>query len=154
MDSQNILKIKEIVEPVVDGLGAFLVDVVVRGDRRGAVLELYVDTDAGITIDECAEINRRILPLLESTALLPELSRVEVSSPGVDRPLKFMRQYPRNIGRIVDVKYRAGEIERAMHGYLEDVDDSLIVVKTAEGDRVEVPFDAIIETKVEVTLKH
>jgi len=154
MDSQNILKIKEIVEPVIDGLGAFLVDVVVRGDRRGPVLELYVDTDAGITIDECAEINRRILPLLESTALLPELSRVEVSSPGVDRPLKFMRQYPRNIGRIVDVKYCAGEIERAIHGYLEDVDDSLIVVKTAEGDRVEVPFDAIIETKVEVTLKH
>ncbi|PIU45253.1 MAG: ribosome maturation factor RimP [Ignavibacteriales bacterium CG07_land_8_20_14_0_80_59_12] len=152
MERPDVLKIRELVEPAVEEAGAFLVDLVLRGEPRSAVLEMCVDTEAGITVDRCADISRRIAPLLQSGLMSVGPGRIQVSSPGLDRPLKFARQYPRNIGRLVHVRYREGSVVTEAAGRLTAYDALHIAVQTSKG-LVEIPFDSIVETKVQPSLK-
>jgi ribosome maturation factor RimP len=81
----------------------YLVDIEVKPFRRKTRVAIFVDTDTGIQIDECAELSRQIGDLLDQIAELDEGYTLEVSSPGLDRPLSGERQFRKNIGRHVSV---------------------------------------------------
>ncbi|MDW8465947.1 MAG: hypothetical protein RML35_07150 [Chloroherpetonaceae bacterium] len=80
----------------------YLVEFVMRNVNGRDIVEIYADTDAGITIEECAQLTRQILEEIERSAEAQEIFgenfRLEISSPGVSRPLSLLRQYRKNIG--------------------------------------------------------
>ncbi len=88
----------------------FLVDILFRNVNGTDYLEIYIDTDKGVTIDDCARFSRRLAEEVEIQPeiqdLLPNRFRLDVSSPGLSRPLKLERQYRKNIGRLLRVKYK------------------------------------------------
>jgi len=101
----------------------FLVDLLFRNVNGTDHLEIYVDTDRGVTIEACARLSRKLseevegLPELQD--LLPNRLRLDVSSPGLSRPLKLERQYRKNIGRLLRVKYKdANEVYHMVKGRL------------------------------------
>lgn len=98
-------------------LASYLVDVEVHSSSGQDIIEVFVDTDDGISIDNCRYLSKRISEALETDEkiqqLLPDRYRLDVSSPGVSRPLALPRQYVKNIGRRLQVTYEdeSGEVK-------------------------------------------
>lgn len=86
----------------------FLVEVVVSGAAKKNKILVLIDGDEGVNIDKCAEISRKLSADLEEKDIMEGAYRLEVSSPGVEFPLKFQRQYPKHLGRKVKVALNDG----------------------------------------------
>jgi ribosome maturation factor RimP len=86
----------------------FIVEVHLSPSKIRQKVTVLIDSDAGISIDECAEISRKLDDMIEAEALIPHAYTLEVSSPGVDYPLAMPRQYQKNIGRTLRVILRDG----------------------------------------------
>jgi ribosome maturation factor RimP len=95
--------LKEKIKPVVEGDDSELVDLEFSGGGSGSVLRVYVDRSAGITLDQCADLSRKIGDMLDMEDLIPGRYRLEVSSPGLDRPLISGADFKRKIGERVRV---------------------------------------------------
>jgi ribosome maturation factor RimP len=136
--------------------GQFIVDVIVSAKKAPGKVLLLVDGDQGITIDDCAEISRQLSKALDESPLLADNYLLEVSTPGVDHPLKLKRQYVKNIGRKLKVK----QGDQILEGKLAEVNDERIVLsqetgsgKTRETVITEVPFASIEKAFVLVSFK-
>ena len=94
-----------ILEPTLAGLGYELVDLQVS--NRGRFLRLFMDKPGGITVDDCAAVSRHLTHLLEVEGI--DYDRLEVSSPGLDRPLRKPADFARFVGQKVDVRMRLAD---------------------------------------------
>ena len=143
-------EIASVIRPIVEGHGAFLVDVSFKSEKGAMQVEVFVDTDTGVTTDLCAEISRDLSPVLDKVAGLQRRYYLIVSSPGVDRPLKLPRQYARNTGRTILVSIRRGDRMEKTEGELVEVKSSAIVLRSPELDLREIAFDDILEAHVKL----
>jgi ribosome maturation factor RimP len=135
--------------------GQFIVDVSITA-RPPRKVVVSVDADQGITIDDCAEISRQLSKSLDDTGLIEDNFFLEVSTPGVEHPLRLKRQYRKNIGRKLKVKLA----DRTIEGKLEEVSEETIKLaqETGQGKKkeiqtVEVPFADIDKAFVIVSFK-
>lgn len=135
---------------IADDPAYFLVSVQVKPTHN---VKVYLDADTGVSIDRCVSYNRLLYKELEASGIFPsgEFS-LEVSSPGLDEPLKMVRQYQKNIGRKVDLSLLDG---RALQGTLVAVhpEHIRIAVEKGKGKKKEtveedIPFSGIKSTKV------
>lgn len=111
-------------EPIVEQAGAELVDLEVAGSHGRPVVRAYVDTEQGITLDECARLSRLLEAELERTGAVPERYVLEVSSPGIERPLTRRSHFERFVGHEIDVRlYTKREGRKKYVGALEAVED-------------------------------
>lgn len=99
-------RLKSLVESEVERAGVELVDVELAGSKGRPLIRVYVDTDTGITLDRCAQVSRTLEPVLEGARLVPERYVLEVSSPGINRPLTRRRHFERFVGREIEVRVR------------------------------------------------
>jgi ribosome maturation factor RimP len=136
--------------------GQFLVDVFVSSKKGPAKVLVLLDGDQGITIDDCAEVSRTLSKALDESPILTDNYTLEVSTPGVDHPLKLKRQYVKNIGRNLRIKLG----DKAIEGKLTEVKEDLVILtqeigtgKKKESVTVEVPFSGIDQAFVLVSFK-
>lgn len=101
----------------------FLVDVRLLPGNR---LQVFIDSNGGITIDKCAEVSRFLETFLDSEKILGENYNLEISSPGIDQPFKVLKQYLKNIGKKVDVLLNNGIKKR---GTLLSADENKILLE-------------------------
>ncbi len=142
-------ELRAVVEESAVACGAHVIDLVLRGDPRRPVVEVFVDAEGSVTTELCGEISRRIAAGIDAGNVLAGAYRLEVSSPGIDRPLQHHWQYAKHIGRDVRVRVQAeGEAVREVRGTLQAVDAAGIRVRTHAGEEEPIPFAAIQETKV------
>ncbi len=144
-----IEKIQTIVKPIIEDFGAELVEIVVKGSKRNKILVLYVDRPGGITINECTRISRDILKVEDLDALLGNNYRLEVSSPGMDRPLKTVRDFQRNVGHFLEVQF---EDEKGLHkirGDLKSVNNETIFLQNKQGEH-KIALESILKAKQEI----
>ncbi|WP_240154994.1 ribosome maturation factor RimP [Chitinophaga sp. Cy-1792] len=126
----------------------FLVDIRIKPTNN---IKLFLDGDKGVPVEKLVSFNRALYALLEEAALFPDNDfSLEVSSPGLDEPLKLHRQYLKNIGRKVEVTFPDGS---AKEGTLMAVSDSNFTIeeqigKKKEKKTTEINFDEIKHTKV------
>jgi len=153
-NSAVLSRVQEISEDVAGDHDAFVVDVCLRGQRDSQVLEVFVDTDRGITADECARISRDLSYRLDQESLIAGRYNLVVSSPGLDRPLKFRRQYGRNIGRKLEVRYHVGSDVKTLTGTLIRVEeDAITLAASGSMEDITIPFQSIQESKVEIEFR-
>ncbi|MCU7496593.1 MAG: hypothetical protein HF311_14065, partial [Ignavibacteria bacterium] len=95
----------QIAEQAAEKLGFLLVEVSLKGDNRNRIVEVFIDSRNGVSVDDCAEMSREMASVLDSTDLITSKYRLDVSSPGVDRPLKFLDQYIKHVERKFEVVY-------------------------------------------------
>jgi ribosome maturation factor RimP len=141
----DISKIAASILPSIDG---YCVDVSIRGERGGSVVEVFVDTDRGVTADECAQVNRYVASEIENQNLIPGRYRLEVSSPGLDRPLKLARQYKKNIGRRVKIVSLSAGSQTASEGILQAVTETTLTLATKEKQEQSFALNEIREAYV------
>jgi ribosome maturation factor RimP len=147
-----IERLKKLVLPVIEDSGAYLVDINLRGVGRKQTVEIFVDTDDGITIDECVRISKAISEILDSYDIIPGSYQLEVSSPGVGNPFKVRRQYRTNIGRFLRVKFlksMSDEVEE-VSGKLLEADESGIKIRGEDGRMIELRYEQIVEARTEI----
>lgn len=135
----------------------FLVDVVVSGSNKKSKVLVLVDGDEGITIDECAKLSRKVSGELEEKDIMEGAYRLEVSSPGVEFPLKYQRQYPKHIGRKVKVKLNEGtdKIGRLLEvgdGFIR-LDEEIKEGKKTTQQEIQINQDDIKDMTVLVSFK-
>lgn len=150
-------EIKNIVEGKLTGTNQFLVDVIVKGHKGPQKVLVVIDSDKGVTIDECADLSRELSKAFDDTQLFTHSYMLEVSTPGLDQPLRLKRQYLKNVGRGVKIVKREQQL---IEGKLIEVTDELLKVeqevqvgKTKEKVMVEVPFSDIDKTFVLISFK-
>ena len=120
----DLSRLIDVLEPIVEQAGAELVDLEVAGSHGRPVVRAYVDTEEGITLDECARISRLLESELERTGAVPERYVLEVSSPGIERPLTRRAHYERFVGHEIEVRLYAKRGGRKKYlGTLERVED-------------------------------
>jgi ribosome maturation factor RimP len=142
-------KIGELVESVLEGTDLFLVDLVLKGQKGSYSLWVYVDAEkGGVNLDECADISEELGVLLDAHDIIKGRYRLNVSSPGVDRPLKDKRQYFSKVGRNASVKYKAGDEQRSAKGIIKGFNGEELVIEKDDGQDITIAFDDIIETKI------
>ena len=135
----NIQTIENLLEPLlVDDI--FLVSIKVKPTNN---YKIYLDTDSGLGIEKCIKINRALYKQIEEMGMYPDGDfSLEVSSPGVDEPLKLLRQYKKNIGRNVEV---ITNDETKKEGLLKEVTADAITIEHTEGKgKKAVTLDTVI----------
>ena len=129
--------------------GAHLIDLVVRGSRGRAVIEVFIDAETVVTNDVCSEVSREIAEAIDRSAWISGSYRLDVSSPGIDRPLRFPWQYRKHVGRKLSATWKAAEGTRQITGTLVSADDARIAIDPGKGrPGVTIEFDALTEGKV------
>ncbi|MEO6288405.1 MAG: ribosome maturation factor [Ginsengibacter sp.] len=131
----------------------FLVDVKINPGNNIIVL---LDADNGITIDKCTQVNKALYKYIEETEIFPDGNfSLEVSSPGVDEPLRLYRQYKKNIGREIRVELND---DSKKEGKLVEVNDNEIKVEEKKGKKntqninlTAITFNQIKRTTVQIT---
>jgi ribosome maturation factor RimP len=144
-------KVIEIIKPILDLEQIYLVDLEFRGQGKNRVLSVYVDTDQGITLSQIAKLNNEISDQLDMHDVIPGAYRLDVSSPGLDRPLKHLWQYRKNIDRYVQVNYQEEDKQKEVTGKLINADEKQITLKLKK-DEFKIPFSAIRKVKVKVSV--
>ncbi len=118
-------------------------------------VKVFLDGDEGLPIERCVFFNRKLYKLIEETGMYPEGEySLELSSPGVDEPLKLLRQYKKNIGRNVEVVFLDGTMKE---GLLKEVAEADIIIEETTGkgkkavtQQVVIPFNNIKTTTVQI----
>ena len=133
-------EIRKIAEGKLIDPSHFIVDVIVSSKRRPQKVTVILDGDAGVSIDHCADVSREISKVLDESMLLTDSYVLEVTTPGLDQPLKLHRQYKKNIGRRMRIK----TADKIVEGKLVGVIDSGITIETGDGKKTE---KAVVELK-------
>lgn len=140
MDEQRIGEIQAFVEPILADRGMELVEFTCHPHGGQLHVRLLVDRVGGVTIQQCAHVNQLLGQALEAANLFDGSYTIEVSSPGLDRPLVSKRDFERALGEDIHVEVVREEGKaQELHGMLLAVQHEAIVLKTASGN-VTLPF--------------
>ena len=143
---QNILNA---VKEISDKNNLFLLEVLFRGTEQNWVIEIFIDGEDILSADDCARISREINQVIEEKVLLNSAYRLDVSSPGVDRPLKYFKQYKKHINRKFEIRYKSGENKKSITGKLVKIEDNNLYFYS--GREQVIKFEDIIKAKVLVS---
>jgi ribosome maturation factor RimP len=120
-------QILEVSKSIIDQNGYFLIDSVFRGDPKNMVIEIFVDNKEGVNTVDCAKISREIIAQIEEQEIITSKYRLDVSSPGVERPLKFLDQYNKHINRKFSIEYLEDENLVVKEGILKSIENSSLL---------------------------
>ncbi|MBX2961383.1 MAG: ribosome maturation factor RimP [Cyclobacteriaceae bacterium] len=149
-------RIKELAEAHLKDETQFVVEVVATLRKKPFKLIVIIDGDKGVTIDDCADLSRALSATLDDQNILADPYMLEVSTPGLDHPLKLTRQYYKNVGRTVKVKTATNVLQ----GKLLSVSSEEVTLEQVAGTgkkkevkEIKVPFSDIEKTFVMVSFK-
>ncbi|MCK5226863.1 MAG: ribosome maturation factor RimP [Desulfobulbaceae bacterium] len=138
-------RLSERIEPICIDCGLELVEVQFRRESSGQVLRVIIDGPAGIGIDDCARVSRELSYLFDVEDIIEQAYHLEVSSPGLDRPLKNERDFARNKGRKVEITMH--EKSEPVKGIVKGFEGEHVVLET-DDDEIRIPLEQIITAKL------
>jgi ribosome maturation factor RimP len=144
-------RLREIVEGVLQDSPLYLVDLDIRGRKGSQVIDVFIDSDTTLDVEALARVSREVGFMLETEDAIKGSYNLNVSSPGVDRPLSSPRQFKKNVGRKLKVKHRTGEGSSATEeGTLASVSDEFIELNVERTGVLKIPHIDILEAKVQL----
>jgi ribosome maturation factor RimP len=147
----TITRVWQLAAPLVEGEGMEIVDIDFRheGSRHGRVLRLYLDKEGGPNVDDLSRVSRQLSDLLDAEGSIEGAYTLEVSSPGINRPLKKPAHFARFVGKRIRVRTRdLIDGRRSFLGILGQVAEDSVIV-TEEGKRYQIPFSMIEKSNYE-----
>lgn len=140
LDSDSL---ESLLVPTVQGLGFTLWGVELRSSQKHAYLKIFIDHEAGITVDNCSEVSHQVSGVLDVEDPISMPYTLEVSSPGVERPLMKVEHFEKYIGKEVKVRLSwAVKNRKNLIGTLTEVSKEDITINS-DGEKIEFPFNAI-----------
>jgi ribosome maturation factor RimP len=143
MVTQAVREVSLLIEPILDEMEIELVDVEYLSEGGRWILRIYVDRDGGITLDDCVRVSREIEDLIDVRDLFRQPYVLEVSSPGLNRPLKKEKDFVNAVGKDVNIRMAVPlDGRRNFKGKLQSFEDGLLCV-TASDDRFLLPYRGV-----------
>jgi ribosome maturation factor RimP len=148
------MEIAEQVRQILDGYlkerGIEIVDIIYRREQGGMVIRILIDKPEGVTINECEELNNFLSGELDREDMMQDRYTLEVSSPGLDRPIKTDRDFERAMGRRLEITmYEAIDGKKAHEGRLIGMDKENAVIES-EGVSTVIPRSKIALARLKV----
>ena len=146
-------KVKELLDHIISEEHIELVEIEIKKKKRGHLLRVFIDKPGGVTLGDCENVSEQLGRLIEVEDVFPESYVLEVSSPGIDRPIKTERDFKRCIGRLVNIT--ASERVEGKFGFVGEVLDvtySSVLIKCESENSVltEIPFSKISKAFIEI----
>ncbi len=131
-------KIEEYLKTLLPSLGLELFDIQFRQEDRGWVLRIYIDSEEGVGIDSCTKVSREISSYLEVEDIIDHAYHLEISSPGLERPIRNASEFKRYIGKDAKVKlHHPVENQKVFVGSIERVsEEEKITLLSDEGGEI------------------
>lgn len=127
---------EELLNPIIDRNGFELVDVEFVKEGGNWYLRAYIDKPGGINVDDCEKVSRDLSDLLDETDFIEESYILEVSSPGLGRPLKKEKDFQRSLGKEVEIRtYRMVDKKKEFTGILADYDKDTVTIEIENSER-------------------
>ncbi len=145
-------QLDELLEPVVSSMDFEFVGLEYISQGRHSILRIYIDSDKGISVDDCADVSRQLSAVLDVEDPIATEYTLEISSPGLDRPLFKLDQYERFAGE--DVKFKTLRLQldngqRKFKGTIESVDkENQNIIFMVDGEQLVVPFADIDKANI------
>ncbi|RNC70368.1 MAG: ribosome maturation factor RimP [Desulfuromonadales bacterium] len=142
-------------ENLLISLGMELVDLEYRREGRQMILRLFLDKPGGVTLDDCAAVSRELSEVLDVEDIIREHYTLEVSSPGLNRPIKKEADYERYRGRLVKIRTfepladEAGNRRKTFLGELVDLAGGIVTVNLREGQVARIPLEKVAKANLE-----
>lgn len=149
MSGKRANNLWSLIEPVVEGLGYEVVDIDFRPHPKDGLLRIYIDQEQGIQLDDCTAVSRQVSAMLDVEDPIPGHFNLEVSSPGLDRPLRKAEDYERFVGETVKVKLGMPTLEgqRNFTGKLLGLKDNEVMIEM-DGETHYLPLGAIDQARL------
>lgn len=148
-------QVNAVAQPILDSMGIEMVDLEFRKEGHGMILRLFIDKPGGIMLDDCSAVSRELSEILDVEEIVPCHYTLEVSSPGLNRPLTKPADYDRYAGKLVKVRtYEmiaddAGNRRKTFLGQLVELKDGIIHIRLKEGQTAAIPFDKVAKANLE-----
>ena len=139
--------------PQLEASGYELVDALWNRHRRGSTVQLFIHREGGATIGDCQKAHKMTLPLLQAEGILDERGSLEVSTPGLDRPLRSASDFRRAVGYAVILRRRKADNpdeEERVKGVVESVDENALTLLDGNGQRISTAMEAVIVGKFDI----
>jgi ribosome maturation factor RimP len=150
-------KVKVLVTPIVKAAWLELVDVEFKKEGRTQYVRIFIDKPGGVTIEDCQRISQECELVLDVEDLIPTQYILEVSSPGLDRPMKTKEEYQRFLKRLVKIKtFQAINGQKKFLGYLQEITEetatnlAVVTIRTLDDEDIHIPYNLIASTRLEV----
>lgn len=129
-------KAEAMAQPIIDQFGFELVDVEYVKEAGNWYLRFYIDKEGGITVDDCEVISRVLSDWLDKEDFIEDSYILEVSSPGLGRPLKKDKDFERSLGEQVEIRlYKARNKQKEFEGVLKSYDKDTVTIETEDGNQ-------------------
>lgn len=148
-------RVSELAAPLLASSGLYLVDIEYRREGHDMVLRLFIDKPGGIMLDDCAALSRELSEILDVEDFIGDRYTMEVSSPGLNRPLKKAEDYACYTGRLVKVRTfellpdDAGNLRKTFLGDLLGLEDGVVRIRLKEGQTVGIPLEKVAKANLE-----
>ena len=147
----DVEHLRGLVEPILHSLGYDLVDLAYAGHGGKGALRIFIDKEGGITLEDCVQASRFISHALDVEDPISHSYQLEVSSPGLDRPLKYLEDFQRYQGRMVKVKIHSPmENQSVLQGRLVGQEGDQIHIVLEGRKKAIVPFQHILSAKLQL----
>ncbi|MGD8347652.1 MAG: ribosome maturation factor RimP [Gammaproteobacteria bacterium] len=131
----------QLFEPVIESMGYELVGVEYTGGSGHGTLRVYIDRDSGVSLDDCAAISHQVSGILDVEEPIKQAYDLEISSPGIDRPLFKLADFERFAGSVAKIRLAAGlDGRRNFKGRLQGVTDAGQVAVEVDGEIFDLPY--------------
>lgn len=143
-------RVRTVAEPILRDLGLELVDTEFRREAHGWVLRLYMDKSSGVTLDDCQRVSEELGDHLDVEDFIAVPYHLEVSSPGLDRPLTREHDFVRFAGQNVRVSTREDlQGRHNFRGRLAGLVDGAVLLDLPDGQRVSIPRELILRVRLQ-----
>ena len=151
MSELIIDKLRDFLQGLLPTMELELFDVQFRREGHGWVLRVFIDSEAGVTLEHCSKVSRELGRYLDVEDFIDHAYHLEVSSPGLERPLRSVGDFRRYCGRRARVKvHEAIDGEKVFEGMIEKIDDELIYLRLDDGRFVQFSFEKINKARLAV----
>jgi ribosome maturation factor RimP len=106
--SELVENLRNVLQPAIEGLGYELVDLEYKREQGSWIVRLFIDSPSGITLEDCQRVSREVSAVLDVHDIVPHAYSLEVSSPGINRPLRTAEHFRRFAGKKAKIKLRVG----------------------------------------------
>ena len=138
------MKLQEILEQTIPGLGYELVDVEISPTKT---IRIFIDKDGGVNIDDCEKVSNHLGNVLLAETI--DYNRLEISSPGLDRPLRKLQDFIKFTGKLVKIKTREiiGD-QKVFQGIIQAINDNEITIEIDKDNLIKIDFDNIYRARL------
>lgn len=142
-------EVERLVLSILEEEGMELVDIEYKMGRGRGILRLYIDKPEGVKIEDCEKVSKRIDPILDRSNIIGGHYLLEVSSPGLDRPLKKEEDFKRFMGRLIKVKtFSPIDNQKTFVGTLKDYKEGVVTLETKEEKIIQISLGNIAKANL------